>query len=227
MTNSLSSGGLRGGKLQNTGLTAPIPDSEELHSYFDISDRDSINPLRNETTESDLATGGSPTLLTGQKNGLNVVSYDGANDFHEGVFNYSISPPYTMFLAFKWDETTFGNNKCFLSAGDGSFRFLTRDEDYRMNSTNKITGGSTDTNWHIGTLYWDNGSNSVLRIDGTQIVSGDAGQYTLGELGIGYNDSGQNHIDSKLGELAIYPTDKTSIQNDVEQYLSDKWNISL
>jgi hypothetical protein len=210
-----------------TVFTAGVPDFGDVHSHFDVSDKSSIFPLRNETSEGDLPAGGSPTLLTGQKNGLNVVSYDGVDDFHEGGFTTAINPPFTLFFAFKFDVTVSGNNISLFSANDESMRVYQRNSDLRINAGNDVIAGNGDTNWHIAMAYFDDGTDSVIRIDGVELARGNAGQTSIDELAIGYDDKGRNHADVKLGEVIIYPLDKRSIDTEVEAYLSNRWNIPV
>jgi len=213
--------------LSKTVSISAIPDSGDLQVHYDVSAQTDISTL-NAEVGPDLPGVGGPTLLTSQKNGNNVVSYDGSDDGHSGSLSTTVSPPYQMFFVFQWDTLPSGNNFVFISGVNEDFRVYSRNSDYRINAGSDVTAAGPDNNWHVGNVLWDDAGSSYLRIDGTQVLSGDAGTVNWTSLGFGYSPFfGGNYFDSKLGEMFGYPQDKSNIEADAEQYLADKWAITI
>jgi len=98
--------------------------------------------------------------------------------------------------------------------------------DYQMFAGSVLNGETPDTSPHIWSSLF-NGANSVNRLDGSQIASGDAGTDSLDGFTLGSIYDGTQNAPVDVGEILIYPQDKSGIQSDVEQYLSDEWGITI
>jgi hypothetical protein len=90
------------------------------------------------------------------------------------------------------------------------------------------SGVAGDTNWHTITGVL-NGGSSVLRLDGTQIGSGNAGSDAMGSgasawmIGAGY-PSFSNPTNCQFGEILVYDSTITGTNlTNVENYLRAKW----
>ena len=208
-----------------------IPDSEDLQIHADASDKTDVSSTWETGIGPDLSAVGSPSIQTDEQNGNNAVRYDGENDGHSsGSFTSSQTQPNHLFVVFRARETDFDATLPILATEDDTNRQdILQDEsgdgEWGLNSGSNIRGGSTDTNWHIASALF-NGSNSTLRIDGTQVASGDAGSDGWPSLTVAYLDwaSGNEHaID--VGEILGYQTDKSDIVTDIESYLNDKWAV--
>jgi hypothetical protein len=216
--------------LHDALTVSTIPDSEDLHARFDASDKTSVSSWVNETSEADLDAFGSPTIQTSDKNGLNTVLYDGTDDYHATDWNSAISQPYQIFVVFVNDDISLDS---FLfggqgpnTTGRGDLRFNGANGDaYSIDAANNASGGTIDGDWHIANILFD-GANSKLDIDGSNIISANAGSdnrsgMSLGELlrATGF------HFNGRVGEYLEYEKDKTSVENDIESYLNSKWAV--
>jgi hypothetical protein len=212
-----------------------IPDSGDLHARYDAAsisaaDGDSLSSWGDETgnghTLSQSTSGDKPTYKDGIINSQPVVRFD--DDFMTATFA-ALSQPNTVFMVFQLRSTT-STNQYIMSSDDGTARndFFhdSNDDDWAMFAGNGLRGGSPETTAHIMSgLY--NGGSSDLRIDGSQISSGGVGSDAMGGLTVGARYSDDTFAAVDVGELLIYPQDKSDVYSDVESYLSDKWGITI
>lgn len=91
-----------------------------------------------------------------------------------------------------------------------------------------ITGSIDDSDWHIFTLL-ANGASSVLRVDGADDVTGNAGANGLNGISIGsHYDQASNPWIGDVSEVLVYtPSLANKDRNAVESYLAAKWGIAL
>jgi len=66
------------------------------------------------------------------------------------------------------------------------------------------------------------GSSSVIRVNQNE-TTGDAGTASLNGITHGATGDGNGQRDVNIGEMLVYPQDKSSKVSDIEQYLIDKW----
>lgn len=215
-----------------------IPDSEDLHYHYDISESSSLTFSGGDVVGIDdlvgdtELTGGSPTLLESEQNGLDVARFNASGDVLTGAFSSTFTQPNHVFMAFRDYDTSAGSStRFYIGTDDGNNRqdFGTPADgsEWRVETSSGISGGSTDTNWHIASILF-NGSNSHLRLDGVEIISGNAGSHDYNSVALGgldWNNSNWSALD--FGEAVHYPQDKTSIESDVEGYLADKWGVTI
>lgn len=206
-----------------------IPDSEDLHARYDatalsLSDGQSVSTWGDETGNGYALTAGTaPTYKTGVINGNPVVRYDGVGDFLSVDWT-ALSQPNHIFLVAQIG----GDDGYFDSFEDDNERHLfdINSGEYRMLTGTLLGGGSPDTNWNIlNTLY--DGSGSELRVNGSSVMTGDVGGQPFGGITVGGNFDQSQFFDVDVGEILVYPQDKSAVQSDVESYLSDKWGITL
>jgi hypothetical protein len=218
---------------RNSSLS--IPDSGDLYARFDatalaLSDGNSVSTWGDETGNGhDLTAGTAPTYRTGIINGNPVVRFDGADDFLDVAFP-DLSQPNTVYMVAQSAESSPSafdeihdsaddtNNRHTLAIDDGNWAIY----------AGTVVRSSTpyDNSSHIfGELF--NTTSSALRLDGSQIASGDVGSQALSGLTVGSNSSQGTFAAIDVGEIVIYPQDKSGIQSDIESYLSDKWGITV
>ena len=230
----LRNGGTRPGGTRNVseiGVTA-IPDSGDLHINYDAtelsqSDGDSGFTWTAEVGPDLTATGGA-TYKTGVKNGNAVVRYDGTGDGHSGTLPSSQPQPNHLFIVFSLSDGATSGFEAILSTDDSNDRQdlgNNAGSSWEQNANTALRGGTIDTNWHIAALLFD-GANSVLRIDGSQVESGDAGTGSHTSVSVGWLawNSG-NYAPVDVGEILGYPQDKSSKVTEIEAYLNDKWAV--
>jgi len=214
-----------------------IPDSGDLQARWtakDLSQSDgqTVSTWTDATGNGhDLTAGAAPTYKTSIINGNPVVRFDGVGDHLSTAFS-TISQPNTIFGVFQlrsFDtsaiETIYGSEN---DNSDSTRQTLQQpnSNDWRHYAGNTLDGGTPDTNAHVFTAQYD-GASSYLRLDGSSEVSGDAGNEGLNgfQLGARWDVAAFGAVD--IGEILIYPMDKSGIQSDVESYLSAEWGITV
>jgi hypothetical protein len=177
-----------------------------------------------------LTAGASPTYNASDINGNPTVSFDGTDDFLDVAFS-ALSQPNHIFVVASFDSVKSGGANSILFDSDNSTNrhslYENGNGSWELVGGGLVTDGSSDRNNHIfNALY--NTTNSSFRIDGTSQLSGvDVGSESLDGFTVGDFPDGANHADVQVGEILIYPQDKSSIEADVESYLSDKWGITV
>lgn len=213
---------------------ADIPDSGDLHARFDatelsLSDGDSVTTWGDATGNGhDLTDGGfSPNFQTNVINGNPVVRFDGVDDFLDVAFS-ALSQPNQIFGVFQLTTLPSGNNSMWDSEGADRETFVVNadDDDWQIFAGSNVRGGSLDTDPHIHAALFD-GPSSTVRIDGTEVASGDTGAQSLDGFTLGSDNDQRAFVAVDVGEVLIYPQDKSGVQSDVESYLSDKWGVTL
>jgi len=210
-----------------------IPDSEDLHARYDattlsLSDGDSVSTWGDETGNGhDLTAGTAATYKTDVINSNPVVRFDGADDFLDVAFS-SLSQPNHIFIVFQLLSSSGSDFDRMHDSENANGHIWESDSsgNWRMWSGDGVVGSEADTNPHIASQLY-NETNSTLRIDGSQDGSGDVGSNPLDGFRVGADADGENHANVDVGEILIYPQDKSAVDSEVENYLSDKWGITL
>jgi len=227
--------------FNNPGVTADlpsnaIPDSGDLHARYDatelsLSDGDPVSTWSDATGNGyDLNASGGPAYVASALNGNPVVRFDGVDDAFRTTFA-TLPQPNHIFVVAKFRSTDSAANTIidgdtsphsFGQGGsvDGWFLYAGGD------ASDLVYTDSANTNNHIFSALF-NTSNSEIRIDGTSSATGAIQANGLEGMSVGERQDGGFHSDMDIGEILVYPSDKSSVQSDVEQYLSDKWGISL
>lgn len=213
-----------------------LPDSEDLHAHFDatalnLSNNDSVSTWDDETGNGyDLTQATSadqPTYISDGINGNPSVSF---RDEYLDVTFSELTQPNHVFIVYQAFEGTSVSSWSAIYDGESvgnRMAFALRDtNEWAMYAGNTISGGSIDEAEHIGNALYDGGDGN-LRIDGSQTVSGDVDSETPEGFRVGADQDASRHTDVDVGEILIYPEDKSDIESEVEEYLSDKWGISL
>jgi hypothetical protein len=228
--------GLKSGRtrssLRNVQVGTVIPDSEDLHARYDATeisatDGDTISTWSDATGNGyDLTAGTAPTYVASGINNNPVVHFDGSDDYLDVAYS-ALSQPNTIFAVFEYQTASGGsylyssetttNRTIFYQGNDGT---------WTMYAGSGVDGSSYDTDQRILSALYD-GANSETRLNGTQDSSGDAGTNDLNGMIVGAEAGPTNFSDVYVGEILVYPQDKSGIYADVESYLSDKWGIAV
>lgn len=211
-----------------------IPDSEGLHAHWDVtqeslSDGDPISSLTDQSGNgNDLSAIGSPTANS-DGIGTNITaSLDGTDDGFEWTPPTSISQPYTLFFVarlrsvgtFQEVWRTRPNNNYFVDNGGEASWTL-----YLGNNT-ILSSSSVDTSPHVFGNFAK--STDETFVDGTQEASGNSGGDDLqGTFYVGHDPDSSRHVPLEVGEMLLYNQDKSGSRTELEQYLADKWDITL
>jgi len=225
--------------FNNPGVTADlpsnaIPDSEDLHARYaadelTASDGDSISTWPDETGNGfDLTGGTEPTYIASGINGNPVVRFNGVNQFLQTDWS-AISQPNHIFIVFQILTLETGTENNIYDVFDSSNRHVFVQDSvsggWTLFSGINLRGGTADSDPHIHSHLF-NGSNTQLRQDGADVFSGDSGSQSMAGLTLGARFDGGNAVNVDVGEILVYPQNKTTVQTDVESYLSNKWGIT-
>ena len=236
----LKESGLRGSfRNVSVGISA-IPDSGDLHLRISAQDDDrslgSITTIPDQANDFNLS--GSAELIDAGVNGNRSYRFDGIEDLMSVAFD-NLPQPNHIFMAFEvvGPVPTDGDNVVFHdseSGGQGSNRHVLFSEsdgggqngEWSIFAGNTINGSDVATgNYISNSLY--NGSSSSLRLNGSAEISGDVGSQELDGFAVGANGNNSQNSEIDVGEILVYPEDKSSIDSDVEEYLSEVWDITI
>lgn len=168
-------------------------------------------------------------------NSVQAGDFSGASD---GVWSNSfttVSQPFTVFAVVDpgfASSTSSDHAVCQLQTGSGNS--LLSLEWYSSNSNwiiyaGNLVNGSSDNNAQLLTAVFD-GSNSLIREDGTQTGSGDAGSREMDVIGVGSGepDSSSRYFNGAIGEVRVYPDRPTNNTISAEESdLNEKWGLGL
>jgi len=169
-------------------------------------------------------SGGSPTIRSDGINGYVAVEGDSTDDILSNS-DISETQPNTLFLVVDPITT---NDGWFFDGGTDSehtLKYIAGDEE--LEAGGDLRGGSAQSSPTIYTIVFD-GSNSLLRRNGTDVLSGGAGSDGLTGLTLFANGGERLYKHTIIGEFI--PCNKrlsSSEINDEEQRLSDKWGITV
>jgi len=213
----------------SAGLGGAIPDSvvyqwtaKELTGF---ADGDEVGTRSSQVGSLDLT--GSGTFRT-DFNGFASVEYDGSSDEHEATAT-NISQKYVVFCVLRPDFTSAtGSRHTAWSGTDGSSTLLWDNQNgsWEFFAGNPINGSST-ADRRLLTVVAD-GANSVIREDGTQTASGDAGTNALAPFIFGYNPAtGSRYFAGDLPFAEVHDGDVDGGLSSREQEIADEFDITL
>jgi len=218
-------GGVRAG-LYGAEVSA-IPDEQDLLSRYDFSVEDGSS-VTDQTGNGNDLTEGAYTGVSATINGVQAGEFDGVDDYVAGQFG-SNSQPNHIFIVFEVVTTANSENENIFDAYSRDTQTLFIDGAVTNNEYNLFAGsrlgGSVvaDAGDIVVSSALFDGASSELRINGTSYTGG-VGSSPLDGLTLGKNGGdGTSFANIKIGEVLVYPQDKSAIVADVEQYLTDKW----
>lgn len=205
-----------------------IPDASDLHARYsakeDSQSTGSITSIPDLANDYDLSGNGS--LVSDGINGYPSYRFT-ESEFMDVVFS-ALSQPNHIFIVAE-QQTLLGTGDRYIIDGEAAFHGISYDD---VNADgwqayaggNVVNGGSADLNPHIFDALFD-GSASDLDLDGGDVASGDVGTNSLDGLTLGSDYSNTRGTDVLVGELLVYPQDKSGIRSDVVSYLNGEWEI--
>jgi len=221
----------------DTVFTAGGPPSTNLVHQYDASlSTNETDDIPDQIGSDDL-TGSGSGFESSAQNGLNYIEYSGGGSSHGVDFASPLSGPVTISAAIEirnrdsiginseeviWDGRGNTGGGLGLSITSGQFGI-------RQGINNAAFGPSNapENQWLV--LTWSEGAD-VARIDGTTELSG-------WSTGIGAHGMSLNHDETggsgrgndwNFGEVLVYDENSSiSKIQDIEQYLADKWGITI
>lgn len=174
----------------------------------------------------------SGSLLT--QGGNPCINFDGTDDFlNKPTYTQgALSQPNTAFAVGKLDTLTNVNRKLFdgdlstarntlflQNIGGGRFAYFSGNV--------RNTGELGDANQHLFSVFYS-GSSSLLRIDGTQKATGNAGSGSMNGIVIGANhDTANNFWDGDIQEIIIFDSNQLANQPAIEANIANQYGITL
>lgn len=208
-----------------------IPDSGDLQAHYDWTQASGTSSVADQTSNGHDLTG-SYSGPTATINGNQAGEFDGADDYLDVSFGTTLSQPTHFFIVAQMTASPNEFNEIITGDDTTDRQAIAGDndangDDWTLFAGTRLNSGLTfDETPHIISGLFD-GTNSVLRLDGTQIASGDAGANSLSGLTVGSHPFQFNYTAVNVGESLLYPMDKSGVQSDVESYLSNKWGITI
>ncbi len=169
-------------------------------------------------------TADKPTLRLNVKNGRPAIRFDGISDYLRALYA-DIAQPFVRFIVIESDG---GVTEHILNAVDaqGGVMYIPGTGTFNIRSTTAIVGPAIDTNWHIFVGVF-NGASSSLRLDGA-ITAGDAGLLPIdGGITVSATDGLANFFGGDIAEILDYSNLSVGQIERIEQYLSDRYDITL
>ena len=167
---------------------------------------------------------GSPTLTTGQQNGLNVMTFNTG----QNALMYPTGYASVAFTLITLTRQTGGTNSRFLQCDTGNNYLLgywggMKNVIHMDGWVTNSGGPSSDMNWDINTIIFDSGGSCTFRNNGNavSIASGNGN----GIKGMGFNTPNEPS-DAQIGEMYIFTTNITATHyTKVEGYIAWKWGL--
>ncbi len=166
-----------------------------------------------------------PTVKTAEKNGNNVIYFDGGA---KGLVTASITlnNPITIFVVLKmyslssYNSVIDGNNNNEANIAGNSGTTL------QLYTQGFVGGMAVSTNTWYRTTWQMNGSSSYDRRNDTVTNTWSDGSVSMGGLRVGEGDGGGENGNFDVGEIAVYNRALTTSEvNTINSYLSSKWAI--
>lgn len=197
------------------------------------SDNDPIGTWTATTGPNATAAGGvRPTLQTAEKNGLNVLRFDNADDLMTTTTVGTLTQPCTVFMVIKSTGANTVNRYAFTgsSTADNAARIY----NYAVSQGFTIYAGGVDdyftedndTNWHIIGVKL-NGASSSYRVDGGSegplAVMNNIGTDGITTTCIGNYRDGSLPWDGDIAHVLVYSGAESMAA--VFTYLNAKWAV--
>ncbi len=221
-------------------------------TWFDFADQATITSSANNVSSvrdkagtiyslSQGTTANQPRTGTRSQNGLNVLDFDGSNDFMQFNLNTAVSQPFTIFVVGQYDTSAAQQALIGRQTAAISGQWVMRKESggVTFNSFLFTPAGSSSTartgnlNPNIHCAYYQDGGSLNYSINNQSFGAGTArsgyDNAVATALVIGAdNNSLSSPLDGWIGEVIIYGRVLTSDEIlFINRYLSRKWGVAL
>ena len=178
------------------------------------------------------STTGAPTGRS--INGLTVLDYVNTNTsqdqtvFENNSFNWDQNTTErNVYMVVHFDDEGLANDQDFLLEGENNtnrlFSRVSGAGAIMVNNVISTDGVIVEGNTYLITLTI-NGGNSLIRVNGAQVVTGNVGVNPIAGLNIGSNFLEQQGLDGAVAEIVM--SDDRSETELIEGYLAHKWNLT-
>ena len=193
------------------------------------NDGDGLSTWPDEIGNNDI-TGGNPIIRDAGINGNRSLEFDGVNDSLDISFS-TISQPNTIISVVEFGKSDTTEDSFIIDSESNSDHAVSqgRYEKQSIEAGSLLRGAAVTQDPILITGIFD-GSNSVIKENGSQQNTGDAGNNGLTGISVGINQSGNTDdmYQGYIGEIMVYESRLSSSEIDSEeQRLADKWGITL
>lgn len=165
-----------------------------------------------------------PATGTRTMNGLNVLDFDGGDLLISSTF--TLAQPVTVAVVIQMDTNGSANTQPFGLAGSASPTVYSAGSVWSTYAGGVLASGTaTNTSANQLTAVF-NGSSSVLRLNGAQIASGNAGStgWASHTFNIGASSILTSGFNGAIAEVVVVPSVlSTGDRAALETYLKSKW----
>jgi hypothetical protein len=176
--------------------------------------------------------GAKPTYRAGGGPGAeDAIEFDGGDILQSASFSSDLAQVNLVSGVAKWDSNT-GAQYVWAGRSTG---ISARNDLFKSTATRTVVAGSVLSGTATGVAgQWDSlvatydGVSSVLRVNGSVDVSGNAGAQGMGGITLGGHPSTPTfigYLDGSLAEVLVYDTSPTA--SDVEDYFADKHAVTF
>jgi hypothetical protein len=204
-----------------------------------LNDGDTVSSWPDSDDGSDdlSAVENGATYQTSVLNGNPVVRFNGDDKYDNGGFASSKSQPITYIAVVQVDTGGGGQpaivndyNKGNTFADWDILRWNDSNTAWEVYGGSGVSGGSNDgSSFYIVSGILD-GASSIVRVDGSQVASGDAGDGNGSWDGIQVGEGGAgNYLTGDLAELLVCEAnlDSTGEVSSEEQRMADRWGLTI
>ena len=231
---SAQSGSIR--NKWDTVIRQPLSISETCEFWFDGKDADSFTLDGNYVNQWNDKSGNARHVLNGNGDATRPtynaatgrVTFVAANStfLQSAVFGSELTQPNTIFVVAKF--TAHATNSILFCGAVANKRhqFHESTTNFAIYSGAVLNGTARNLNdnIHIGLF---NGASSEYWINGTSVVSGNAGTFALNGITLAANEVLSQNSSSELMEVIGYHADLTDADRlGINNYLAAKWGIS-
>jgi hypothetical protein len=213
--------------MDGTQVFSAIPDSENLYALYDFREEDGSVPVDNQE-------GAAPTLTNGGYSGLDTINsiqagdFSGSSDTVYESLSSNLSQPFTVYATFDFggsDGSTIWGGDIDDGSKGNLYLYKSNDGSWKLFAGSAvISGTTTDSIQEISARV--DGSNSVIREEGTQQGSGDAGSQAMNTMILGSRDTAREFWDDSLGIVALFDVAHSdTTMDEVDQWIMGKYNI--
>jgi hypothetical protein len=218
-----------------TSLSGPVPNGTITTSNVTTDYVTSWNDQSNNENNATAYNG--PELITNELNGKSVISFNGSSSYLEAAISLLQNQDRTIFIVGKYNDINADQQGFLNLLGDGAesyvFKQAELDESYYYIHPAQIAAPTSVSvgNYHIVSI-----SNNTEPNTSTMRINGVAGNNDYGEMttkyasyaNIGSRNADGEFLNGSIAEVIIYNRAlTTSERQEVENYLSNKYAISL
>jgi len=197
-------------------------DARQLTGY---SDGQTVDPFT-ASVGNDFSSVSTPSYVSSGIAGNASISYDGTSDGHSGT-NVTVQQPYTIYTVIDLQATSPSSNICIAGSESTTVVHQLNPNQGWEHFAGENFYGSTDFSISIFSAFVD-GSNSVLREDGSITNTGNAGNNPLDLGSIGYWVQGDDrYFPGDVGYVELHDNEPSNGFATREQEIIDDWGLSV